>query len=86
MGSPDFVEVAGEQLDCAVYQLLTIAENLIVRMDEYRTRDEGLEAMRLRREAFAGAPGPLERAPSVPIDDLIPFVHVADRRTIDRVL
>ncbi len=44
--SPDLVEVAGEQLDEQVYELFTIADGLIVRIDEYRRREEAVEAMR----------------------------------------
>jgi ketosteroid isomerase-like protein len=76
--SPDLVEVAGEQLDEQIYEVFTIADGLIVRMDEYRTRDEAVEAMRLRREALTAGPADLPRTPPAPVDDLIPFVHVAD--------
>jgi hypothetical protein len=75
--SPDLTEIAGEILDGQIYNVFTIADGLIVRMDEYRTRDEALDAMHVRREATETGP-PLERRPAVPIDDLIPFVHVHD--------
>jgi hypothetical protein len=58
--------------------VFTIADGLIVRMDEYRTRDEALEAMHVRREATETVAEPLRRTPDVPVDDLIPFVHVHD--------
>jgi ketosteroid isomerase-like protein len=48
---PDLVEVAGEQLDEQVYEVFTIADGLIVRMDEYRRREQAVEAMRLRQHA-----------------------------------
>ena len=76
--SPDLTEIAGEPLDGEVYNVFTIADGLIVRMDEYRTRDEALDAMRARLAAMAGPPRPLERTPPAPVDDLIPFVHVGD--------
>lgn len=77
--SPDLVEVGGERLDGEVYDVFTIADGLIVRMDAYRTRDEALEAMRARREATEKTGmEPLKRPPNVPVDDLIPFVHVHD--------
>lgn len=49
--SPDLVEVAGEPLNGQVNQVFTIADGLIVRMDEYRSRHEAIEAMRVRHEA-----------------------------------
>ncbi|MGI8427898.1 MAG: hypothetical protein ACR2OB_01000 [Solirubrobacteraceae bacterium] len=49
-----------------------------MRIDEYRTREEAMEAMRLRHEAPAVAPADLSRAPQAAVDALIPFVHVAD--------
>ncbi len=76
--SPDFVEVAGEPLNGEVNQVFTIAEGLIVRMDQYPGRDEALEAMRVRREATEKVGPPASRTPDVPVNDLIPFVHVHD--------
>ncbi len=76
--SPDLVEVAGEALDEQIYDVFTIADGLIVRIDEYRTREEAVAAMELRHEALAAAPAELSRAPRAPVDALIPFVHVAD--------
>jgi hypothetical protein len=61
--SPDLTEIAGEILDGQIYNVFTIADSLIVRMDEYRTRDEALTAMRARREATETA-GPTARAPA----------------------
>lgn len=58
--------------------MFTIADGLIVRMDEYRTHTEALAAMHERREAIQGPQQPLGRTPGVPVDDLIPFVHVGD--------
>jgi catechol 2,3-dioxygenase-like lactoylglutathione lyase family enzyme len=75
--SPDLVDVGGERLDGQIYNVFTIAGGLIVRMDEFRTRDEALAAMRARSEARASA-APPERTPPAPVDDLIPFVHVSD--------
>ena len=48
--SPDLIEIAGETLDGQINDVFTIAGGLIVRMDEYRTRDEALDAMRARLE------------------------------------
>jgi len=76
--SPDFVEVAGEPLNGQVNQVFTIAEGLIVRMDQHPSRDEALEAMRVRREATEKVGRPASRTPGVPVDELIPFVHVHD--------
>ena len=72
--SPDLVDVAGEALDEAVFQVFTVADGLITRIDEYRSREEAVAAMRERGEALAVAPA----QPPAPVDDLIPFVHVAD--------
>lgn len=47
-------------------------------MDQYPTRDEALEAMCVRREATEKVRPPASRTPDVPVDDLIPFVHVHD--------
>jgi hypothetical protein len=76
--SPDLVDVAGEPLQGQIYEVFTIADGLIVRIDEYRTREEALEVMRQRREALDAGHEPVGRTPPGPVDDLIPFVHVAD--------
>ena len=76
--SPDLVDIAGEELHGQVYEVFTIADGLIVRMDEYRTRDEALMAMRQRREALAAGSEPVSRMPPAPVDNLIPFVKVTD--------
>lgn len=76
--SPDLTEIAGERLDGEIYNVFTIADGLIVRMDEYRTRDEALAAMQARMAATAAPTQPLERTPPAPVDDLIPFVYVAE--------
>jgi predicted enzyme related to lactoylglutathione lyase len=78
VGSPDLTEIAGEILDEQIYNVLTIADGLIVRMEEHRTRDEALDAMRLRRQAIEATPTPLTRTPAVAVDELIPFIHVSD--------
>jgi ketosteroid isomerase-like protein/catechol 2,3-dioxygenase-like lactoylglutathione lyase family enzyme len=72
--SPDLVDVAGEPLDEGVYEVFTIGEGLIARIDEYRSRAEAVEAMRSR----LAAPRQPSPVPPAPVDDLIPFVHVAD--------
>jgi ketosteroid isomerase-like protein len=76
--SPDLVDVAGEQLEERVFQVFTLAEGLITRIDEYRARDEAVAAMQERREALETAPADPPRSPPAPVDGLIPFVHVAD--------
>ncbi len=73
--SPDLVEVAGEVLDGAIYNVFTIVDGLIVRIDEYRTRGQATEAIDAHR---APAQGPASRAPVTPVTGLIPFIHVAD--------
>jgi ketosteroid isomerase-like protein len=76
--SPALTDIAGEHLDGRIYNVFTIADGLIVRMDEYRTRDEAREAMRVRHEASERTGEPVSRTPDTPVDDLIPFVHVHD--------
>src|SRR4051812_32455819 len=76
--SPDLTEIAGEMLDGQIYNVFTIADGLIVRIAEYRTRDEALAVMHARREAAAVGGEPPRRMPEVPVDGLIPFVHVHD--------
>jgi catechol 2,3-dioxygenase-like lactoylglutathione lyase family enzyme len=76
--SPDLVEVAGAPLDEQIHQVFTIAGGLVARMDEYRSREEAIAAMAARREARANGPSELRVAPPEPVDDLIPFVPVAD--------
>jgi ketosteroid isomerase-like protein len=49
--SRDLTEVAGEPLDGEVYNVFTIAGGLIVRMDEFKTREQAVEAIRARRDA-----------------------------------
>ncbi len=76
--SPDLTEIAGERLDGEIYDVFTITDGLIVRMDEYRTRDEALDAMQARLVQATGPQQPLQRTPPAPVEHLIPFVHVAD--------
>jgi hypothetical protein len=76
--SPDLTEIAGEPLDGEIYEVFTITDGLIVRMDEYRTRDEALDAMQARLVRATGPEQPLQRTPPAPVEDLIPFVHVAE--------
>jgi ketosteroid isomerase-like protein/catechol 2,3-dioxygenase-like lactoylglutathione lyase family enzyme len=76
--SPDLVDIAGEPLDEQIFQVFTVADGLIARIDEYRAREQALEAMQLRSEALAAASSDLPRTPPAPVDALIPFVHVAD--------
>jgi ketosteroid isomerase-like protein len=76
--SPDLVEIAGEPLDEQIHEVFTVAGGLITRMDEYRSREEAIEAMASWREALADAPSEISVVPPEPVDELIPFVHVAD--------
>ncbi len=76
--SPDLIEIAGERLDGEIYDVFTIIDGLIVRMDEYRTRDGALEAMKARLAQTAAPAESLQRTPTAPVEELIPFVHVAD--------
>jgi ketosteroid isomerase-like protein/catechol 2,3-dioxygenase-like lactoylglutathione lyase family enzyme len=77
--SPDFVERFGEILDGEVCNLFTIRDGLIVRMEDFATREQAAEAMRIHREATGRPAGPpARRTPAEPVRDLIPFVHVAD--------
>ena len=76
--SPDIVEVAGEVLDGAIYIVFTIEDGLIVRMDDFYTREQAADAMRARRDATKPGAEPESRTPPAPVTDLIPFVHVAD--------
>lgn len=76
--SPDLVDVAGEPLDGQVWDVFTIGDGLIVRMDAYRTRDEALAAMRERRAALAPQAEARSRAPGAPVDAVVPFIRVAD--------
>ncbi|MDX6676441.1 MAG: hypothetical protein QOE31_493 [Solirubrobacteraceae bacterium] len=48
--SPDLTEVAGETLHEAIYNVFTIADGLIARIDDFRTRDEAIAAMRSPRD------------------------------------
>jgi ketosteroid isomerase-like protein len=43
--SPDLTDVAGVALDGQVYDVFTIADGLVVRIDEFKTRDEALAAL-----------------------------------------
>lgn len=76
--SPDLVDVAGEPLNGEIWDLFTIAEGLIVRMDAFHTRDKALAAMRERQEALTTDGPPSSRIPSAPVDAVVPFVRVAD--------
>jgi hypothetical protein len=44
--SPDLNDVGGVPLEQAVFQVFTLADGLIVRMDAHRTREEALAALR----------------------------------------
>jgi len=76
--SPDLIEIAGESLNGEIYDVFTISDGLIVRMDEYRTREDALDAMQARLAQTAAPAEVLQRTPPAPVEDLIPFVHVAD--------
>jgi hypothetical protein len=78
--SPDFTEIAGEILDGQIFEVFTIEDGLIVRIDEFKTRDAALETMRQHRDApAAGASSAASSpAPDTPVTGLIPFVHVRD--------
>jgi catechol 2,3-dioxygenase-like lactoylglutathione lyase family enzyme/ketosteroid isomerase-like protein len=77
--SPDFTEIVGEILDGVLFNLFTIRDGLVVRMEDFKTREQAAEAMRLHRAAAGRPQGPpASRAPATPVRDLIPFVHVAD--------
>jgi len=70
--SPDLADVAGEPLDGAIYNVFTIAGGLIVRMQDFKTREQAVEALRARRElgrssagtASAQTPGATTPAPA----------------------
>src|SRR2546423_5369861 len=64
--SPDLTEIAGERLDGEIYNVFTIANGLIVRMDEYRTRDDALAAMQSRLAETASAAESLDPTPAAP--------------------
>ncbi len=76
--SPDIIEVAGEVLDGEIYNVFTLTEGLIVRMEEFHTREQAADAMRAHREAGGAGAESRSRVPADPVGDLIPFVHVAD--------
>jgi ketosteroid isomerase-like protein/catechol 2,3-dioxygenase-like lactoylglutathione lyase family enzyme len=73
--SDDLVEVAGEILESAIYNVFTVSDGLIVRIEDFRTREDAVAAMRARREH---PPAAGDRTPATPVSDLIAFVHVAD--------
>jgi ketosteroid isomerase-like protein/catechol 2,3-dioxygenase-like lactoylglutathione lyase family enzyme len=73
--SPDLTEIGGEPLDGELFSVFTIRDGLIVRVEDFKTRDEAADAMR----AHGGAEvEPLARTPAAPAGGLVPFVHVAD--------
>ncbi|HTN25179.1 MAG TPA: VOC family protein [Solirubrobacteraceae bacterium] len=76
--SPDLTEVANAILDGAIYNVFTIQDGLIARIEDFRTREEAVAAMRAHRAAGADAAEPASRVPATPVADLIAFVHVAD--------
>lgn len=76
--SPELIEVAGEVLEGEIYNVFTIQDGLIVRMDEFRTREAATEAMREQRQSHASRAEAASPVPAAPVTDLIPFVHVAD--------
>lgn len=77
--SPDFTEMFGELLEGAIFNVFTIRDRLIVRMEEFKTREQAAEAMRAHREVDGQPSGkPASRMPPAPVRGLIPFVHVVD--------
>jgi ketosteroid isomerase-like protein len=77
--SPDFTELVGEIMDGELFNLFTIRDGLIVHMQDFKTREQAAEAMRLHRESTGPPAGqPASRTPATPVRGLIPFVHVAD--------
>ena len=72
--SPDFTEMFGELLEEAIFNVFTIREGLIVRMEEFKTREQAAEAMRAHREVDGQPSGkPASRTPLAPARDLIPL-------------
>lgn len=76
--SPDLTEVAGEPLDGEIHSVFTIDAGLIARIEEFKTREEALGAMRAHREAAGATDAPPPEVPESPVSSLVPFVHVGD--------
>jgi hypothetical protein len=76
--SPDLADVAGEQLDEQIHQVFTIADGLIIGIDEHRTREPAIAAMQERQEALDTPASDRSQYPPAPVELLIPFVHVSD--------
>jgi catechol 2,3-dioxygenase-like lactoylglutathione lyase family enzyme/ketosteroid isomerase-like protein len=76
--SPDLTEVADAILDGAIYNVFTIQDGLIARIEDFRTREEAVAAMRAHGAARGEAAAPASRVSATPVADLIAFVHVAD--------
>lgn len=55
--SPDLVEAGGEPLHGEIHNLLTIRDGLIVRMRDFKTREQAIAAMRAHQDADADAAG-----------------------------
>lgn len=74
--SPDFTELLGEILGGEISTVFTIDDGLIVRMEEFKTREAARDGMRAHRDVHAA--GPASRVPAAPVSDLTAFVRVAD--------
>ena len=75
--SLDFTELFGEVLDGELHTVFTLDDGLIVRMEEFKSRDAAGEAMRAHQDLAQGTE-PASRMPAAPVSNLIAFVHVAD--------
>ena len=74
--SLDFTELFGEVLDGELHTVFTIDDGLIVRMEEFKSREAAGEAMRAHQDL---AQGPEPRTGCrAPVSNLIAFVNVAD--------
>ena len=81
---PGVTEFFGEPLDGAIFDVFTVNDGVIRRIDEFKTKDDALAFA--RSTAAPAQPGQSQRAPDAPsprrprVERLVPILNVSDIR------
>jgi hypothetical protein len=84
MQLPGVTEFVGEPLDGAIFDVFTVNDGVITRIDEFKTKDDARAFA--RRTAAPAQPGQSQRAPDAPsrrrprVERLVPILNVSDIR------
>lgn len=78
---PGVTELFGDQLDGAIFDVFTINDGVITRIDEFKARDDAVA--HARSTAAAAAPNVGHSSPAAPgprVDRVVPILNVGDIR------